>query len=424
MAERHRCDRFGNPLDPDVGYARGTLIRSSTDEVRRLRHGQAVAASRVAERGAEAIAVFTGNPRYFPLRADDLRTLCEEWVGPGLFAERLRTAAIAHLGGAGDETVAVFNRTSAGIIATVLALADGRPVLSVVPDGDTSHASVVRGCRLAVVPLIELGGAEDIGAALARPEPALVIVTTVTSTLARLPDEVSLAAVAAAREVGATVLLDEAYGARLRPVLHGGARSLALGADLTVTNTDKAGLTGPRAGVMAGAPEKVVAVQAKASELGMEARAPIAAGALRSLESFDPALLRAEADDGRQLADALAARLGAMVVQPSDLGPMIKEDDVLALMLARAGLERTPIVPAEATTAVGMLLLRRHGVITVNTHGQPGGRVSLRLKPTRGALARVGGAEALAAALDDALTRAATHLNDPGWFAQTLFGEC
>ena len=138
-------DRFGNRLDPSVGYARGRHLASSADEIRRLRHAQAVAADVVAKRGPAAIGIFTGNPRYFPLRPEDLETYCEEWVGPGLFARELAEAAIDHLGG--GDTAVVTNRTSAGIIAAILALSSGKPVLSVVPDGDRSHTSVVRGCR-------------------------------------------------------------------------------------------------------------------------------------------------------------------------------------------------------------------------------------------------------------------------------------
>lgn len=415
------ADRFGNPIDPSVGFARGRHLSSSADEIRRLRHAQAVAARVVAERGIGAIGIFTGNPRYFPLRPDDLDTYCEEWVGPGLFAGELAEAGIAHFGG--GDTVAVMNRTSAGIVAAILALSGGRPVVSVVPDGDRSHASVQRGCRLAGVPLVEIAGSEDPARLIAAQAPALVVVTSVTSTLARLPDDETRRAVAAAKAAGACVFMDEAYGARLRPVLHGGAPSLALGADFAITNADKAGLSGPRAGILCGASGPVLATLAKASELGQEARAPIAAGAMRSLQNFDPEHLRAEARDGRAIADALAGRWGEEALTRTDLGPMLGEQEVMARVLALAGRERASLVPTEVTAAIGMILLRDHGVLTVNTHGAPGGRVSLRLKPTAGALDAVGGAAALAVALDDAVSAVAGRLEDAAWIARLLFGE-
>ena len=104
------------------------------------------AAEVVKGHGPDGIGIFTGNSRYFPLQSKDLPTLCEEWVGPGMFMDVLRETAVSHLGGDGTEGAAVFNRTSAGIVAGILALSVGRPVVSVVPDGDRSHASVTRGC--------------------------------------------------------------------------------------------------------------------------------------------------------------------------------------------------------------------------------------------------------------------------------------
>ena len=417
------ADRFGNPVDPGVGYARGQLLAGSADEVRRLAQAGRAAAEFVACEGIGRVAVFTGNLRDFPVSAQDLPELCEEWLGPGLFGEDLRRIAVSHMGGEGHEDAAVMNRTSAGIVATVLAHAKGRPLLSLVPEGDRSHASVIRGARLAGVPLVE---ARDLAAAerlLAAHEPSLMIITPVTSELAVLCDDLTAAAVRIARRNGCTVLLDEAYGARVRPVLHGGAPSLSFGADLVITNADKAGLSGPRAGVLCGDSAALVPAQAKACELGMEARAPIALGAMRSLQGFSPDLLVDEAKDGQDLADALESTLGPDLVGRSALGPKIDEQDAFQIALAMAGRTESVRVPAELTAAVGMLMLRDNGIVTVNTHGQPGGRVSIRLKPTSGAVARVGGAEAVADRLMAAMRETAHHLEDDGWFREVLFGE-
>ena len=308
-------------------------------------------------------------------------------------------------------------------MATVLAHANGRPVLSLVPKGDRSHASVTRGAKLANVPVVDCFDLPEMKRLMAAHLPALMVITTVTSELAMLPDELTATAVRLAKRAGCVVLLDEAYGARFRPVLHGGAPALSFGADLVITNADKAGLSGPRAGVLCGAAAALVPVQAKASELGMEARAPIAVGAMRSLQCFTPDLLIQEAQDGQDLAAALEAELGADVVQRSALGPKVDEQDAFALMLNMAGAQSSTRVPAEATAAVGMLMLRNKGIVTVNTHGQPGGRVSIRLKPTTGAVDRAGGASAVAHCVKMAMLEVATHLEDENWFSDLLFGE-
>lgn len=416
-------DRFGNAIDPGVGYARGTLLQGSADEVRRLAQAGRVATGFVKREGIDKIAICTGNLRFYPASPEDLSVLCEEWVGPGLFGEELRQTAINHLGGQGHEAAAVVNRTSAGIVATVLAHAGGKTVLSLVPAGDRSHASVTRGAKLANVPVKEVHDLAGVEEVLAADAPALIVITPVTSELAMLPDELIRAVTIAGKAAGCVIFMDDAYGARFRPVLHGGGASLSFGADLVITNADKAGLSGPRAGVLCGEAAVLVPVQAKASELGMEARAPVAVGAMRSLQGFRPDLLIQEAQDGQDLAAALEAALGTERVSRSALGPKIDEQDAMETVLEMAGKSSAARVPAEVTAAAGMLMLRDKGIVTVNTHGQPGGRVSIRLKPTSGAVARAGGAAAVAECLLSALKETAAHLDDAAWFASQLFGE-
>jgi len=420
-----KTDSFGNEIDPTVGFARGSIIRSSIDEALRLRHAQAVAANRVKSLGAESIGVFTGNQRDFPIEPGDISTLCEEWVGPGLEAEALRQVAIGHMGGKGDDAVATFNRTSAGIIATIVALADGKPVVSVVPLGGRSHASVIRGSKIAGVQMVEIQGDKGWLAAIEKNTPALVVITTVTSSLERLDDHITTDITQYAHALGATVFLDEAYGARLRTVLHGGQLSLQMGADIAITNCDKAGLSGPRAGVLVGRTDLVTAAAAKGAEFGMEARAPIAAAVFRSLQKYQPDDLRKESAAGQQLAGVLEEKLGKEVVQRSDLGPMVDEDAVLRILLKLAGKEKSKptIAPCEATSALGMVLLQDHGVLTVNTHGQPGARVSLRLKPTLDALDRVGGFDAVVNAVMASLDKVAKIIDDREAIKQLIVGN-
>lgn len=418
-------DSFGNPIDPTVGFARGTIIKSSIEEALRLRRGQQIAAQRVRLLGAESIGVFTGNQRDFPILADDIATLCEEWVGPGLAAEELRQVAIGHMGGRSDDAVATFNRTSAGIIATIAALAGGKPVISVVPPGGRSHASVVRGSKIAGVPVVEVQGDKDWESAIKAHNPTLVVITTVTSSLERMQDGVTTRVIQYAHSSGAKVFLDEAYGARLRTVLHGGQLSLQMGADLSITNCDKAGLSGPRAGVLVGRAVLVTAAGAKGAEFGMEARAPISAAVLRSLKKYEPDDLRKEAEAGQKLAAVLEETLGKDLVQRSDLGPMVEEDAVLRVLLKMAGKDgsKPVVVPCEATSALGMILLQNHGVLTVNTHGQPGARVSLRLKPTLDALGRVGGFDAVVSAVMDSLAKVARVIDDRAAISQIIIGK-
>jgi L-seryl-tRNA(Ser) seleniumtransferase len=135
--------------------------------------------------------------------------------------------------------------------------------------------------------------------------------------------------------------------------------------------------------------------------------------------------LRAESAAGQKLAAALETELGSQFVQCSDLGPMVEEDAVLQILMERAGHgDQAPVVvPCEATAALGMVLLRDYGILTVNTHGQPGARVSLRLKPTTDALSRVGGADAVVRAVTESLDQVAKIITDRDAMARLILGE-
>lgn len=407
-------DRFGNALDPAVGFARGTILSGSEAEARRMRQGWSL----IRARGEAPIGIFTGNRRELLYGPGDL-PLAEEWLGPARFWPALEDAVRAHLDATPAAGVAVLNRGSGALVATVLALAARGRVVSVVPSGVRSHPALGRGATLAGARLEETARLADVAPALRGAD--LLAITPVTSSLARMPEDDIAAAIAAGRAAGVPVMVDDAYGARLRPVLHGGTAALRLGADLVVTNADKAGLPGPRAGILAGDPALVARVGARAAELGMEARAPVALGVLRGLQAWSPEELRREAREGAALTAALRERLGP-VVQATDLGPLLQAEDALAIALARAGLTAAPIVPVEATAALGMRLLMRQGVLTTNVAGQPGAHPALRLKPAGDALARGGGAEAVAAAVDTALGDVAGMLGDADRLRALLLG--
>lgn len=423
-ARQARIDIFGNEIDPEVGYARGSILRSSLDETRRIKHCQEITANRIALYGKDSVGVFTGSRRAFPILSDDQDTICEEWIGPSLHGNLIKEVALSHLGGRPTDSIAFFNRTSAGIIATVAALSSARPVVSIVPIKGRSHASVVRGCTLAGVPLLEADDEQNWRNDIDQYKPKLIIITTVTSKLEVLDDSLIEEITEFGHKSGAWVLLDEAYGARLRPALLAGRPSLAFNADLTITNCDKSGLQGPRAGLMAGNSVLIDRIQARAFELGMEARSPIIAAAFRALQHYRPEHLVAEAENGKALTEALKTALPQMDISHTALGPLLTEESILHEMLriARLPSKGTSIVPCEATTALGVLLLRDHGILTTNTHGQPGASVTLRLKPTSGSLERVGGIDGVAQAVCQSINSAALLLDKPADLRALFFG--
>jgi len=415
-------DVFGHAIDPAVGYARGAILSSSAAEMRRVDHAGQVMRERIARLGPDSLGIFTGNRRDFLLRPDDLPVRAEEWIGSALFAPELDAAIRGHLEAPAAAATAVFNRGSAALVAAILALAEHGRVLSFVPAGDRSHPSVRRGAMLAGAALEECDDPLALHAALAADGVSLLVVTPVTSSLASLTDAALADAIAAGRARRVPVLVDDAYGARLRPVLAGGQAAFRYGADLVVTNADKAGLHGPRAGILAGDAAHVVRIAGRAAELGLEARAPIALGVLRGLQAWAPEDLRREAADGAALAQALTVRLGPLV-RRTLLGPLVPAEDVLAEAMRRAGRSNAPLVPIEATAVIGANLLVGHGIVTTNALGRPGSHPALRLKPTAGALARCGGVEAVVAAVDAALDDLAVMLCAPDRVRALLLGN-
>ena len=163
---------------------------------------------------------------------------------------------------------------------------------------------------------------------------------------------------------------------------------------------------------MAGRADLMLQVSTRAAENGQEARAPIALAVLRSLQQYRPATLIDEIAHGEEVYEQLAKLLPDHV-RRTPIGAFMSEEDILSLALERAGLlpAAAPIVPCEAASALGMILLEEHGILVI-VAGQPGARVSLRLKPISGALELIGGAAKVANAVDHALDRVAEMIRE------------
>lgn len=73
----------------------------------------------------------------------------EEWIGPAAYWQEVVDMVRDHFGGNKLHGVAISNRTTAGIVATCLALIDPDfYVVSVIP-GTRSHPSIIRGVQTA-----------------------------------------------------------------------------------------------------------------------------------------------------------------------------------------------------------------------------------------------------------------------------------
>jgi L-seryl-tRNA(Ser) seleniumtransferase len=389
-------------------YERGSLLPDTDADVAKLR-----AAWRIVEerRGEGTLHNFTGLERSLSLGEVD-ESLLDDDLAPAFWGDRLTELALEHLGGEpGRDDVFVANRLTAAIVAAMQILVrPGDTVVGV--SACYSHPVVVRAVLLAGGELVDTSGYDDFAAHLER-EPALVVMTRLAVSYEALPREEIEEIVAATRRLGVRLFVDDAGGARVGPAVFGQPKTLELGADVGATGLDKYGTTGPRLGLLAGRADLVGRIRARGIELGLEARPMLYPAVVRSLERYSPERVRDLVAATNELGDALEARFPWLARTP--VAAKLEGEDVLAEVARRAGVQVTDcyLVPYEATAALAMLLLRDYGIVTVHFAALPPGTSALLLKfvPPE-TLARFGGAERFAEAVDEALGELATLVTD------------
>jgi L-seryl-tRNA(Ser) seleniumtransferase len=303
-----RTDRFGNPIDPTVSYARGTILAGELEESLRQRHGFELVRARFMREGDAGVYNLTGLIRGFPLQKSD-----EEWLKSYIHFNarvdgQLERLALKILGGdEAEHDGFLSNRVSAGILAIMLTvLAENDLVLSLVP-ADRSHPSTRSGVNLARGRFQEVIGVAAFEAAYASgTRPKLVVISTIGPSKHHMNAPDVLRTIALARQHGAMVMLDDAHMAS-RVAWYEEAPGLALGSpDLVVWSLDKH-LGGPRSGFVAGRKELIRRVRARLRAGPRSAARPLSGGPARA-GGVGPA---ADPCGGRDGAAVLRAPAGA-----------------------------------------------------------------------------------------------------------------
>lgn len=414
VAADHALDRFGNPIAPGLPYARGEIVTSTVDDLAKLRVAGMHLRRHIGSKGHDDVYNFSGLERRLPIGPEEL-LWCDDELAPALFGAKLTELGLEHLGGErGVHDVAVMNRVTAGIFAGMLTLV--RPGQTVVGfSARYSHPVVPRSAVRSGGRFVEHTAVEDVVRALdEEPDVGLLVVTRLSVSYELLPLAEIEAAIAAAKSRGVLVMVDDAGGARVGPAVFDQPRMLELGADIGVTGLDKYGVIGPRLGLLGARADIAQASRATAVELGLEARPMLWPAVVRTLEQYRPERVRELVRSTHEVGDSLAVVLGGDRIWRTEVIIQLKGEDILELAMQRAGLTEAPIVPYEATAALAMLLLRDHGVLTVHFAGLPPGTSALMLKflPPE-TVARFGGPDALAAAVDACVDTLADVLRDP-----------
>lgn len=410
-------DRFGNEHARSLSYARGSILTSTEDDVRKLELAWAL----IRERGPRNVFIFTGLEHHMPLAADELEFADDE-IGPALSFPRLKALTLDHLGGNETEhDIAVFNRLTGATMATHLTLVSPGDVVIGVSETH-SHPSVVRAAKQAGARFIDTAGLAVFRDAIAAEKPALVVLTRLAVTYDLMPLEAIRTVVRLAHDKGAIVYVDDAGGARVGPAAFAQPKTLELGVDIGATGLDKYGTQGPRFGLLAGRKDLVGRIRAKGFEFGMEARQSLYPAVVRTLAEYDPARVEALIASTKSIAAELRPLLGNRL-RETPTTVQIPADDILDIAMQRGGVEKAPIVPYEASALLSMLLLRDYDMLMVHFVALPPGTADLLIKfvPPE-TLARFGGPKKYADAVNATLTKIGRLLHEPDQIRQLLLG--
>lgn len=342
------------------------LICSSLDEMKRREAAFRFIATVMNQEGRSSLYDLSGLAGGFPVKKSDLNLL-ETYSGPAIFSSNLQKVGTRHLGG---DKVAAFNRTSAAILATILALVKpGEEVIHYLPELP-SHPSIPRSAKLQGASYREFDNIQDFQLS---EETSLVVITgsTMDHQVLSLNDFQSIIQISQENQV--PVMVDDASGARIRTVIYNQPRAMDMGADLVVTSTDKL-MDGPRAGLMAGKSSLIDRIQDKAHQFGLEAQPPIVAGIVRALENFKPQRIL----DSLERRDKLHKKVGNVLegVEKTPTGFMITAAN-LEKEINPDGNEN--LTKRELATLMAMVLLKEYHLVTIPAVGMPGVSDTIRL---------------------------------------------
>lgn len=417
-------DRFGNPIDPIVRYARGSILKSTDEEVTRMLRARHLVGERVRAMGRDSIYDLSGMNRGSGLGADEVPHLTSHVPFFERFEGKTEPLALKHMGAdPARHRALILNRVSAAnFIALTTLLANGDRVLGFAPAGGVTHPSVVRPIAMAGARFQEFFSYADLERAWHdEGAPRLLIITPITASKKHLDLADFKRALALPRAAHTLVFVDDAHMAS-RIGFFEEPRTFEVGdIDLAVCSADKH-VAGPRAGVFVGRPDLVTAIGSRAYELGLEAQAGQYVGVANALRDFDPQVIKRAGELAKQLVEVLAEQYGAKRAYLGGPGVSISGDDVLDIAREQLGTDDKPaLVSVEAAGLVAMEMLEQDGILTIGAVAMPGSAPALRLMmyPDGHKL----GVERIAASVENGIARLSEVLDDVDEAAAQLLGE-
>ena len=343
------------------------IVNNSLDEVKKRESSLKIIKSIIENEGRDSLYDVTGLSGGF-IASDEELNLLETYVGPAIFEDELQIVGRKHLGG---EKVLAVNRTSSGILASILALVEEGSHVSHFLAEFPAHPSIPRSCAIVGASYDEF---IDIDKFTIPENTSLVVVTGSTMDHKVIDEGLFKKVIDMAHENDIPVLVDDASGARLRTAVFNQAKATELGADLVVTSTDKL-MPGPRGGLMAGRKDLIDEIKVKANQFGLEAQPPLILAMVNGIINYTEENLVKAISRKEEFYKLLTEKYEMFEKTPT--GVMVSEDS-LKNQLDKLNVE-TELSKKDCCFLWAMVLLKDFGIITIPAVGMPGASATIRI---------------------------------------------
>ena len=343
------------------------IVNNSLDEVKKRESALKIIKEIINDKGRDSLYDVTGLSGGF-IASDEELNLLETYVGPAIFEDELQIVGCKHLGG---EKVLAVNRTSSGILASILALVNEGDHVSHFLAEFPAHPSIPRSCAIVGASYDEF---IDIDKFTIPDNTSLVVVTGSTMDHKVIDEELFKKVIDMAHEKDIPVLVDDASGARLRTAVFNQAKATELGADLVVTSTDKL-MPGPRGGLMAGRKDLIDEIKVKANQFGLEAQPPLILAMVNGIKNYTEENLVKAISRKEEFYKLLSEKYEMFEKTPT--GVMVSEDS-LKNQIEKLNVE-TELSKKDCCFLWAMVLLKDFGIITIPAVGMPGASATIRI---------------------------------------------
>ena len=339
------------------------IINNSLDEVKKREKAFSIIKDMIEKGGRNSLYDLTGLSGGFIASPEDL-SLLETYVGSAVFEEDIQEVGIEHMGG---EKILPVNRTSSGILATILTLVEKDTSVVHYLAELPAHPSIPRSCKLVGADYFETDNFEEFSI---RDNTSLVVITGSTMDHKVINEDEFKKVIEMAHMNNIPVLVDDASGARLRTVIFNQKRACDLGADIAITSTDKL-MPGPRGGLMTGRKDLIDKIKIKVNQFGLEAQPPLVLAMLNGIKKFKDDNLIKSFERKDKLFNFLNFKFDNFEKTPT--GVMITPEGLFNEINISHNLSSSDLA-----FLFSFILLKDYGIITIPAVSMPGASATIR----------------------------------------------